>query len=666
MSVDNTIKASKASSFTHHPNSAIHTDIANSPFVLGPINSLTDGDEESADFSFETFKSQIPFTVINNIVSSDLALNGELIADRSISSSSDSTDLTISQDGSLLLNKDGNHQTPLFSENFEIVKNSTTIYATDVDSQTGGDVLSLISGTTISQLLNLDTIATESNISSAIKKAEIGKSISVKDDISSKINRGSMLQEVEFMNVGSSKILENNEVKVESIEPLKENDKQVMDVKSVVMSSKGVAQLFFISMIKFAKGSPVKFVTAKQLEKQIDDEVQRVFYIKYQMNAFSSIKSFFTQRKSGEDQFYKKAVHSLFKKLTIIYSNQKLYYDVNQRGMTPIDVYKFRTWRHDEYVGVNDSRYGRVLKGDGWHSTWLPPFHDFKIITNRSSFSWSRDLFKPIVVFPKLRFLVKNEDPDTLVNYYGLLLNVLDSQVFESKKLKYKSLNASNLGEVLASRPTGNIKKLSKIIWIELREYVYNHHECIQYRRSDILGVEEPIKEKFVKIVDCAINGYIEAFNYLDGFSTLSKHGSNEIYVKIFEFYKNCPIVDLGFYLLQDCTPEILDRRLFKLRLEGKTGLEILEIVIQKNLSKLDSMTLGFLRLMVAFIGSPYITKFILRRLMYWGDNVAMDPLTYVQNFNWFKDPQDFYQLISTTVRDDAVSFIEKRMIHHN
>lgn len=667
-----------------HPNKAINDDLDNiSNVCVVSAGSITD--EESLERNFENVQNSIPLNNAN-IVSSDLALNGAFANEELTTSSSEGTNNSTGSSGTfssadlsiLDTKKTKGPVKPLFTESFDVQKKNT-IYTTDTDSLNGdGDMLSLISSTTVSQILDLNTFTFDSNISSAIKKAvqdvEPSKApakaetiTETKDDNGLVMNsRLTMIHEAKRMDVGTSRELEKfMKVKTKSKpiprakEALKKELREVMDVKAIGNASRGFAQLLFISIIKFCKSLNEKTLTEKQFQKQISDsEGGSALNIRDQF--LTGLKSMFTSSSKEIDE-YKRAIGPLFKELNTIFANQKLYIDIQHRGVRPFGAYAFRTWQSYEYNMRNDSRLSSIIKGDGWFQRRVPPYKDFKVITRNSEATWSKELFEPIAIFPELKKVAEFEDQDTLLNYFSPLLDVLVIDEIEKKRLKYEKPNPSSLKDILESKISGNRKKQSAILAQEVKTYVYNHYDKIKIKASDIRRSEARIRHTFFGILEAVVNGYIEAFNHVDCFSTLDIHGKDECYIKMVDFYKKCPVIDLGHYLLQAICPPKLSKRVQKLLLRGNSSVEVMEDIIERNIFNMDTITLGYLRLTVAFIQSTYITKYILRRLLFWVDNTETSLLMYTRKYSWFKPTRNFHDQITVAIRDQAISFLEKK-----
>lgn len=670
-----------------HPNKAINDDLDNiSNICVVSAGSVTD--DESLEKNFANVQNSIPLNSAN-IISSDLALNGGF-ANEALTTSASEDDSTGSSGGystadMSLLNatKKEGPVTPLFTESFDVRKKNTN-YATDADSQNGdGDMLSLISSTTVSQILDFNSITLDSNISSAIKKAvhevesktgpireaaDADDQIDGDDEIAMN-SRATMSYEVKRFGVGSSKELERYMKPKPKPKPkplprakkaVKKDIKEVIDVKAISNASRGFAQLLFISIIRFYKTLNEKAVSEKQYQKQITDAEGNVGQ-NFKYHLITGLRSIFSTNSKEVDE-YKKAIGPLFKELSTIFSNQKLYIDIQHRGTRPFGGYAFRTWQNYEYSMRNDSRLSSILKGDGWFQRRVPPYKDFKAITKSSETSWTRELFQPIAIFPELKKVVEFEDPDTLLNYYSPLFDVLLADEVEMKKLKYEKSNPSCLNDVLEMKISKNRKKLSGILLEEIKFYVYNHYDSIRVKVSDIRRNEARIRQAFFGIIEAAVNGYIEAFNFTDSFSTLDIHGKDESYVKMVDFYKKCPTIDLGQYLLQAICPPKLSRKVQKLMLQGNSSVYVMEEIIKKNIFNMDTITLGYLRLSIAFIQSPYITKYILRRLLFWVDNTESDLLKYVGKHSWFKRTRTFHDQITLSIRDQAISFLKTQV----
>jgi len=702
-----------------HPNK--HIDVRTSTDVR--TVSSNDDEEISLELNFENVNSSLQLAENTALASSDLALNGALENEHLTSSSNGSNGSngsSFSKRGSsssidnmslISFKKKAKSSTPVFTENFEfeIPKIITTMHDDNDDNDDNDlqslneeneceDVLSMITSTNISQIVDVDQIWVGTNISQILDQAGVGKD---DEDDGSKLRSSYdfiMSKNLEQQRLGSSKDVESNVLSECASEsqhyPEEDHDKlsftmkerktqnknsklseeeqqqesqekdeskskeyKIMDVRSVSNASKGFSQLTFISWIKFHRDESSKPVTISEKQYSKQDPELNISGQKLQtLGFFAGVKSFFNRKTDPYDRAY----FTLLRKLTTIFENQKLYIHMDARGTKPVGGYPFRAWRMSEHRGDNDSRYSKILHGDGWFGTNVPSSTDFKIITSRSNYVWSKELFLPTIVFPKLAHVADSKDVDTLLNYFSPMFSVFKDDAFPLKCLKYKYWKPETMKDVLEASSFKERKKMSKLLWIEIRSYVNEYQRHMHFRASQVKQIEVSIAHDVLTIMDSIVSGYIEAFNHYDCYSSLENHGSNHAYVKAYEFFQKCPVADYGFYLLQAVTPNILDRNLYKLKEQGFTSLEIIEYIVDNNLYKFDPVTIGFLRIVLAFIQSSYIKKFILRRLLFWVDNTrSVNVGQYVAKFNWFKDTQNFHDQITVSIRDEALEFIK-------
>lgn len=149
------------------------------------------------------------------------------------------------------------------------------------------------------------------------------------------------------------------------------------------------------------------------------------------------------------------------------------------------------------------------------------------------------------------------------------------------------------------------------------------------------------LKNCFEHFIHLLVKSHVINFHELEEIKVWGKnapnYGSEEIYHAAFEYFTLSPLVDFGFVFLDfaGIAPAYISRnRVLSLTFDRSKGslayIEKLKEIIpkKKNMSerekkeaKIKTFQLGFLKLLCSFLHSRYISKYILRSLLFQVDN---------------------------------------------
>jgi hypothetical protein len=348
------------------------------------------------------------------------------------------------------------------------------------------------------------------------------------------------------------------------------------------------------------------------------------------------------------DTDLKKRVRKMNKVLLRFTMNQKLYFDLDRPGdfdrSLDHSYHKFR-YMHTRRLG--DSYYSEISKGDGVVIVAKGSLSIDYMIYRESTGpgSWKREYFRPAILFPNLYHMGKEGEGTTLLRDFTPLLKLIDVKkkwFINMDWSLYDEDGKITMADVMCWKPAASTSNSATEIKTFLQESFCELFAPQWAGLSDErLDVEHMIDKAVTGFAECVVQGYIDAFNILDNFESLGKHNTDEIYLKAFKFYTRQPYMDLGFMLIMylGISPRDLDHKAYPTgspsSINWKQGfrnsIELLEEYRKRGNSKLTDNRFTALQATVAFFNSPYFTCYVLRRLLFWVDNVKTDIIKYKQ-----------------------------------
>jgi hypothetical protein len=343
----------------------------------------------------------------------------------------------------------------------------------------------------------------------------------------------------------------------------------------------------------------------------------------------------------------KKRVKKMNKVLLRFTMNQKLYFDLDRPGDFDRSLdHSYRKFRYMQTRRLGDSYYSEISKGDGVVNVEKGLSLDYTIYCESTGpGSWKREYFRPALIFPNLYHMGKEGDGTTLVRDFTPLLKLIDVKkkwFINTDWSLYDEDGKITMADVMCWKPRASTNNSATEIRTFLQESFCELFAPQWVGLSDErLHVEHMIEKAVTGFAECVVQGYIDAFNILDNFESLGKHNTDEIYLKAFEFYTRQPYMDLGFMLIKylGISPRDLDHKAYPTgspssinwKQRYRNSIELLEEYRKRGNSKLTDNSFTALQATVAFFNSPYFTCYVLRRLLFWVDNVKTDIIKYRQ-----------------------------------
>lgn len=347
-----------------------------------------------------------------------------------------------------------------------------------------------------------------------------------------------------------------------------------------------------------------------------------------------------------EKRAWDKKLKKMDKQMVKITMKQKLYFDISIPGdyhRSP--SHEFRSYRQLHGRRLSESVFQKIIRGDGISSANMGSSIDCVVNTPSVGLKpWKREQFQPAMRFPNLYHMAIQGEVHTMIKQLPHLVRLYEtdnSLVKEVRATIYRDDGRTTLGDVMNWKPQSRrqCEKTAGAIRLFLKSNYSKTHLPTCQQNELRMNVESLMGKEIPLFAEGVVEGYIDALNTLTDFSMISKHHTDEIYLSAYNSFTKLAFMDLGYLVISfvGLSPSMLDPETYPTGGEGHErwgegfidSLDRIEQLRRSKRSRFPGHSLVILQTMIAYFNSPSFISYVLRRVLYWVDNVEVEYIAY-------------------------------------
>ncbi|KAH3674339.1 hypothetical protein WICMUC_003365 [Wickerhamomyces mucosus] len=385
----------------------------------------------------------------------------------------------------------------------------------------------------------------------------------------------------------------------------------------------------------------------------------------------------------------------IMKELTKYFANTKFYSKTNHRGLSYIsstgyNKFMFRS-THSEVIDLIATCRLRNKPSDTLKYSDGNPYKRFVLATMfLSCNSWEKELILPHLIIPFPFHIDKNY----LFEYYHPFLFNIDDLKFETlgdlMKYNLKKSNSKPITELYIESIDHQIQKFKEDYFGSGRrkivdnknddddddddddEYDDGYDDDPSSHHLALYEDQAEINKEVDKFLYYVVKAYVINFHEFTDLNYVNDYRSSVIYNAIFRYYTQLPTtLDLGLLFLRYIRFTELNQFRFKLNksqinnLAGMNSIDYLiaiEGFMDNKFDFIESHRINYLKIICVMLQGKYITKYILRRLLFHVDNYQMEDgktITVYDRLMRFKTTRT---LDAVQVKSQIRQFIQRNM----